>query len=507
MSTKIESILGITDDGPALLPLDAGEQYRFGFEMEACIGCHSCEVACAEQNNLPVEVSWRRVGEIEGGDFPNTRRFNLSMACNHCLEPSCLSGCPTNAYVKLDNGIVQHLAEECIGCGYCTWNCPYEVPVMHPGRKIVTKCDMCLPRLGSGELPACVEACPTQAIKVEKVNIASWREEHSEADAPNLPSSEITLSTTRIILPDNVPIETFSASDHDLQPADPHWPLVFTTLLIQIALGIVGATWLVELLARADTSVSVGSALARAAFVAFATAALALVVSLAHLGRPAYAWKALRGLRRSWLSREVALFGAFAGVSMAYAASLFAGSPGVFTSFLGGTAALVGAAGVYASARLYMVPARPVWNSPRTIAAFFLSGMAVGPVVTLGVMGAGHVGQSWAHLLLGISAAGLLGQFLVQLSLLAGLIGRQELEYRGSAHLLVYRFRSLFLLRVGLSVAALGFLAIAAATGAPLPLLVIAGVVCAISELIGRYLFYVTVVSMNMPGSFFRSHR
>ena len=57
---------GITTRGPELLALDAGEQYRFGFDMSACIGCHSCEVACAEQNGLPPGTTWRRVGEIEG---------------------------------------------------------------------------------------------------------------------------------------------------------------------------------------------------------------------------------------------------------------------------------------------------------------------------------------------------------------------------------------------------------------------------------------------------------
>ncbi|MDQ1428102.1 MAG: formate dehydrogenase iron-sulfur subunit, partial [Acidimicrobiaceae bacterium] len=69
---------GLGVDGPGLLPLDAGEQYRFSFDMGACIGCHSCEVACAEQNANPVGVNWRRVGEVEGGRFPDARRFNLS---------------------------------------------------------------------------------------------------------------------------------------------------------------------------------------------------------------------------------------------------------------------------------------------------------------------------------------------------------------------------------------------------------------------------------------------
>ncbi|MFN2505876.1 MAG: 4Fe-4S dicluster domain-containing protein, partial [Acidimicrobiales bacterium] len=142
---------GISGRGPDLLPLEPGEQYRFTFAMDSCVGCHSCEVACAEQNDTPVDEAWRRVGELEGGAFPDTKRFSLSMACNHCVDPTCLSGCPTNAYVKLDNGIVAHHADECVGCQYCMWNCPYEVPVFNKARKIVSKCDMCRPRLEQGE--------------------------------------------------------------------------------------------------------------------------------------------------------------------------------------------------------------------------------------------------------------------------------------------------------------------------------------------------------------------
>ena len=214
-----------------------GEQYRFGFSMESCIGCHSCEAACAEQNGLPDGTAWRRVGEVEGGAFPDTKRFHLSMACNHCLEPACLEGCPTNAYVKLDNGVVQHQADECIGCQYCTWNCPYSVPAFQPDRRIVTKCDMCLPRLEEGRTPACVDACPTFAITVEKVNVDEWRADHSEGNAPNLPDASLTLSTTRITLPADLPERMQSGDAWSPRPEHPHWPLIWLTLLTQAAVG------------------------------------------------------------------------------------------------------------------------------------------------------------------------------------------------------------------------------------------------------------------------------
>jgi Fe-S-cluster-containing dehydrogenase component len=287
-----------THERPELLPLDAGEQYRFGFSMEACVGCHSCEAACAEQNGLPDGTAWRRVGELEGGTFPATKRFHLSMACNHCLEPACLEGCPTEAYVKLANGVVEHHADDCIGCQYCTWNCPYSVPAFQPDRRIVTKCDLCLPRLEDGRAPACVDACPTFAITVEKVDVDAWRSDPSAGNAPNLPDVGLTLSTTRITLPADLPDSMASGDEWAARPEHPHWPLVWLTLLTQVAVG-------------ASATASSGSS----RLIAAAAAVVALGASLLHLGRPAHAWKALRNLRRSWLSREVALFGAYGGLA------------------------------------------------------------------------------------------------------------------------------------------------------------------------------------------------
>ena len=85
------------------MPLRApgpGEQYRFHVDMGKCIGCKCCVVACNEQNGNPAAINWRRVGEIEGGWYPRAERSYLSMGCNHCLEPTCLQGCPVDAYKK-----------------------------------------------------------------------------------------------------------------------------------------------------------------------------------------------------------------------------------------------------------------------------------------------------------------------------------------------------------------------------------------------------------------------
>ncbi|MGQ0615710.1 MAG: DmsC/YnfH family molybdoenzyme membrane anchor subunit [Acidimicrobiia bacterium] len=459
---------GIGENGPDLLPLDAGEQYRFGFSMESCIGCHSCEVACAEQNGLPAGTAWRRVGEIEGGQHPDTRRWHLSMSCNHCLDPACLDGCPTKAYEKLPNGIVEHHADDCIGCQYCTWKCPYSVPVFQPDRRIVTKCDLCAPRLGAGLKPACVDACPTHAITVEKVNVAEWRADHRAGDAPELPSADITLSTTRIELPRDLPADAAAASDWDLRPEHPHWPLVWLTLLTQAAVG------------TSATGRYTGSG--PVAIAAALLAGIGLAGSLLHLGRPALAWKALRNLRRSWLSREVALFGAYAAVAaLNGAVVIFAGEP---SPGLGTAATAIGLAGVYASGRLYVVPGRPAWDTPITIGAFLATGAVLGPMM------AGQPAIS-------VGAVGF--QLLLLGANLARLSRRRDRAWRGTVHLYLHRFGRATSMRVLL---ALGGAALAL-VGNPLATLA-AVVAVAIAELLGRWLFYVTVVPLNMPGSFWR---
>ena len=420
---------GITERGPELLPLDAGQHYRFGFDMGACIGCHSCEVACAEQNGLPPGTTWRRVGEVEGGDHPHTRRFHLSMSCNHCLEPACLEGCPTNAYVKLDNGVVAHHAEDCIGCQYCTWNCPYSVPVFQPDRRVVTKCDLCQPRLAEGLTPACVAACPTHAITVERVDVEAWRADHAAGDAPQLPSADLTLSTTRIKLPPGWPGRPRrTPTRRATGTCDPSIPTGPSS----------GSPWS----ARWRWVPAPRPARAASGWWRPCWPAPRLVGALFHLGRPVAAWKALRNLRRSWLSREVAVLSAYAG--LAVLAALVPGGP----AWLVAGAAVVGALGVYCSARLYVVPGRPAWNSPLTIVRFFATSVALGPALT------GRLGLAAAGAAVALAATALNWWRL----------GRHDAQpWWGSVRLELRWFRSWTVLRYVLGLAGI----VAALAGAP----------------------------------------
>jgi DMSO reductase iron-sulfur subunit len=247
ISTGLAS--GLTPDR---MPLP-GEQYRFHLDMAQCIGCKCCVVACNEQNGNPADIQWRRVGEIEGGTYPDTMRHYLSMGCNHCLEPTCMTGCPVNAYTKDSlTGIVLHSAERCIGCQYCTWNCSYGVPQYNPERGVVGKCDMCHGRLTDGREPACVAACPEEAIRIEIVNVAEWRREYAaQANAPGLPNADDSISTTRITVDHALPQDMGRVDTAQVEPEHPHWTLIFMTVFTQMAVGAIASMCASQALAGA----------------------------------------------------------------------------------------------------------------------------------------------------------------------------------------------------------------------------------------------------------------
>lgn len=447
----------------------AGEQYRFHFDMSRCIGCRCCEVACSEQNANPVERNWRRVGEIEGGAYPFTQRFYLSMGCNHCLDAACLRGCPVDAYRKDEStGIVLHSAETCIGCQYCTWNCPYGVPQYNPERGVVGKCDLCYGRLVDGREPACVNACPEEAIRIEVVNSAGWRADYEAANAPGMPAAEYTVSTTRITLPENLSANLEKADYHRVRPEHPHLPLVFMLVFTQLAVGAFLCLPLFQVTGFAAVAAPLAVAL------------LSLSSSMFHLGRPIHAYRALKMWKRSWLSREVLAFSLFAGAASACA--LLPARP------LEAVAALIGLAGVTSSAFIYLVPARPAWNSKHTLLEFHLTAWLLGPLflATLGV-----AISAW----LPMAAAS--AQLFNLVTRLVELSTSDEFELRATARLLGNDLKIWLVARIALLVAG----------GIVLPLLhlpAVALLAATAGELAGRYLFFVSVVPRNMAASFLR---
>lgn len=449
---------------PQRLP-KPGEQYRFHFDVEKCIGCKCCVVACNEQNGNPANINWRRVGEIEGGVFPLAQRWHLSMGCNHCIEPSCMLGCPVKAYSKdALTGIVDHNPDTCIGCQYCTWNCSYGVPQFNAERGVVGKCDMCHSRLTAGDQPACVNACPSGAIAIEIVDAAAWRLSPGHGNAPGLPAVTDSLSTTRLTMPAKAAelLDAIRRVDGErVQPEHAHASLVFLLVFIQMAAGAMGTAALAG-----------GSA----AWLAAGVALMALGAAPMHLGRPIHAHRAWRGWKTSWLSREVIAFGIFAKAAVAAA---WLGTPAAAAG-----ACAAGVAGIYCSARIYTVRARPSWNSWFTLLDFYLTAFTLGPALLLAL---GMISTPLPPL------AGLLAQAVLTIYRRRAFAVSGVPELRSSSRLVDNQLRPYFISRLFLTAAAILALPYFPGTAFGLALA---------AELNGRALFFQSAVGKSAASAF-----
>lgn len=147
-------------------------QYGFTFDIERCIQCHACEVACKSLNNVEPGIRWRVVANKWKGEYPNLTQKTISFACMHCTIPACMEVCPSKAIEKrLEDGAVVVNGEKCIGCKACLTTCPFNVPQIGSDGKM-QKCDLCVDRLSHGKDPACSATCPVGVLRFGPVNEA-----------------------------------------------------------------------------------------------------------------------------------------------------------------------------------------------------------------------------------------------------------------------------------------------------------------------------------------------
>ncbi|MEM0021291.1 MAG: 4Fe-4S dicluster domain-containing protein [Fervidicoccaceae archaeon] len=136
--------------------------------VERCVGCKSCEIACHIEHSKSKDL-YKAIFEIPRPKRFNTvlkvDQYNASLRCAHCEDPPCANVCPTGALQKdEETGFVTYNPAKCIGCWQCAMVCPFGA--IYPDYETLTaaKCDGCIERVKSGRLPACVEACPTNAL-------------------------------------------------------------------------------------------------------------------------------------------------------------------------------------------------------------------------------------------------------------------------------------------------------------------------------------------------------
>ena len=500
----------------ALVPLTRpgpGQQYGFVVDLDACTGCKACVTACHRMNGLDDGESWRSVGQVRAGGAERPYQQTVTASCHHCVDPACLKGCPAKAYEKDPvTGVVAHLDESCIGCRYCTMTCPYEVPRYNSARGIVRKCDLCTDRLEAGEAPACVQACPNGAISVDVVEVVAARAASDGTLVAGAPPSRITVPTTtyRSARTPAPPQPAGAPSG----PGQAHPPLAVMLVLTQLAVG----TSVVGLAVAALGGASVaGPSRTANAVVALAVGVVALAASVLHLGRPERAFRAVLGIRRSWLSREIVAFGAFAVLAAAHAGVVLAGVGSPLESVLGALAALAGVTGVACSVLVYAVTARAWWAAPTTGTKFTLTAVAAGCATALvvalgsslaaGTTGAGAVASLPVAPLALLAALATGAQLLLEAAVLRHLRPGSPDELRRTAILLTRELRTATQWRFatgGLSL--LAFLAVAPATasaatpGTGVAVAVAATALLLAGQLLERSQFFTAVAPARMPG-------
>ena len=369
-------------------PPGPGEQYAFEVDLDSCSGCKACVTACHSLNGLDENETWRDVGLLHGGTALLPVLQHVTTACHHCLDPACMNVCPTRAYEKDPvTGIVKHLDDQCFGCQYCILACPYEVPKYNAKRGIVRKCDMCSQRLAVGEAPACVQACPQEAIRIAVVKQSDVAAD-CEVDSflPGAPHPQFTQPTTNYKSSRPLPRNTLPADYHAVQSEHAHWPLIIMLVLTQLSVGafLVGQVLHANLLG----SSSLAHVLPIHALSALGFGVLSLAAATLHLGRPLLAYRAVLGLRHSWLSREIVAFGVFAMLAAVYAAVLWFFPELEATEWpliLGGGVVAAGLVGVFCSMMIYVYTQRPFWSGSRTFVTFSLTTVWLGLSTVLAV--------------------------------------------------------------------------------------------------------------------------
>jgi phenylacetyl-CoA:acceptor oxidoreductase subunit 1 len=167
-------------------------------DLRRCVGCQTCTIACKHTNATPPGVQWRKVLDIETGEYPNVHRVFLPVGCMHCDDPPCMHVCPSTATRKRPDGIVTIDYDLCIGCAYCAVACPYQARYKVTDREnaygkagamqnedahfdeqllgVAQKCTFCVDRIDAGLVkgltpgvdpeatPACVNSCIASAL-------------------------------------------------------------------------------------------------------------------------------------------------------------------------------------------------------------------------------------------------------------------------------------------------------------------------------------------------------
>lgn len=231
-------------------------------DVTRCIGCHECVAACTQANGLGDDIP----APQDCPDGLSARRWSTVIAqpgehyvrkqCRHCLEPACVSACPVEAMQKTPEGPVIYDSSRCMGCRYCMMACPYGIPRYEWDSlaPVVRKCTLCYDRLQAGLSPACVEACPQQALLFGP-RAELLVEAHNRLEAqPELYLSHIygehEVGGTSVLYISDIPLDFLAYHDQPGQKPLPELTWAAMSKVPPVALGMTalmaGTYWIIE---------------------------------------------------------------------------------------------------------------------------------------------------------------------------------------------------------------------------------------------------------------------
>ena len=409
----------------------SAKRYGMTVDVNRCVGCQTCTIACKHANDTAPDVQWRSVLDVEQGEYPDVQRFFLVVGCQHCAEPPCVPVCPTGATAQRDDGLVTMDHDLCIGCAYCAVACPYQARTIvhedthyfrsktrqeeqtaHPERiGTIQKCTFCIDRVDEADqsgltpgedlavTPACAGSCIAQAIK-----FGDFNDPHSEVSrlARERRTFQINdfLGTDPQIkylyevpgaIPDNISSAKLAAAQDQAErnlanpltgPLQTFWDYraAMNFIMGGMGSGVVVATALAAL----DGAVT-GDTIWQLFMCAGIVIGIGLLFVFMEIGRKERFWFALFRPQTSWMTREVWIVGVLYPL---IGANLLWSSPGLWLA-----TGLAGAAFLYCQAQiLYAGKGIPAWRAPHIPALIIASGMTEGAalaVLLLGLTGTG----------------------------------------------------------------------------------------------------------------------
>ena len=277
----------------------------FIFDKNKCVACHACVLGCMNENGFQSNQQWRNIITENKAKLPGIPLFHISLACNHCEDAPCMKNCPALAYNKsLLSGAILHESENCIGCQYCIWQCPYDAPKFNTQSGVIEKCHFCESRILENQSPACAEACPTDALGFSFDDIDKNKITPSISVAQN-PHPSIQIKELENEEGPEIDMSLFEEEDLVIEEEGvkrvriiEEWPLLVFTFIVAVlvafsasGIGNQSPDWIKWSITAAG---GIGAAL-----------------SSLHLGKKLRMWRAVLNIKHSWLSREIFFFGLY----------------------------------------------------------------------------------------------------------------------------------------------------------------------------------------------------